>query len=134
MARARSGLSRIERSDRPNGETTMRRATHEQHERDHEAVGVGDRAEDIEFEQAEERVHGDALQTIGAAGQPGRRFAISPENERHAERHHQPRQIGAPEHQEAGDEAEQPPPTPRPLAGPTMRIRRSRASPSCPAA
>ncbi len=62
-------------------------------------------AEDIELEVAEDRLHHDALQAVGPAGdlEPVRDLA---QHQRDAERHHQARQVGAAQHEEARDEAE----------------------------
>jgi hypothetical protein len=92
-ARALRGLSRIERSERPQ-------------EGHGEAVGIGRGAEDIELEQAEDRPHGDALKTIGAAREPGGLVRDLAENERHAQRHHQLGEIRAAQHEKACREAE----------------------------
>ena len=77
----------------------------EQHEQHDQAVDVGGAAEDIEREVAEHRLHHDALKAVGAAGdlEPIGDLA---QHEGDAERHHQARQVGAAQHQEAGDESE----------------------------
>ena len=63
-------------------------------------------AEHIETEHPEHRLDGDALQPVGAAGEPTESVRQLAQHERHPERHHQPRQVGAAQHQEAGDETE----------------------------
>ncbi len=105
IAEARSGLP-LHRAQRQ-AERRVHDAARdqEQHEQDDEAVDVGGLAEDIEGEVTEDRLHLDALQAVGAAGDlhPVRDLA---QHQRDAERHHQARQIGAAQHQKAGDEAE----------------------------
>ncbi len=63
-------------------------------------------AEDVEFEQSEDGTHRDALQAVGAAGEPGRLVRDLGEDERDAERHHEAREIGAAQDEKARDEAE----------------------------
>ena len=77
----------------------------EQHEQHGEAVDVGGLAENIEREVAEQRLHHDALQAVGAAGDVETVRDLA-QHQRDAERHHQAGQVGAAQHQEAGDEAE----------------------------
>ena len=63
-------------------------------------------AEDVELEQAEHGPIGDALQPVGAAGEPGRLVGDLAEHESDAERDHQPGQVGAAQDEEARGEAE----------------------------
>src|SRR5246127_5748469 len=70
----------------------------EQHD---QAVGVGHVAEDIEVEHAENGRHDDALQPIGAAGDARNLVGDLTHDERDAERHHQPREVGAAQNEEA---------------------------------
>ena len=79
---------------------------HEADEQHDQAIDVAIVAVEIEAEAAEDRLDIDALQTVGAAGDVGIAVGDFAEHQRHAERHHQPRQIGAAQHQKAGDEAE----------------------------
>ena len=64
---------------------------HEQHDQRIEEAGL---AEHVEGEQAEDRLHLDALQAVGAAGDVGEAFGERLQQQRDAERHHQPRQVG----------------------------------------
>ena len=105
-AAARNGLFLIARNDSPNGECTIRRANKKQHEQHRERVEEADLAEHIEAKEAKHRRHLDALQAIGAAGDVGKTFAKRFQQKRDAERHHQPGQIDAADHEKAGDEAD----------------------------
>ena len=62
-------------------------------------------AVEIELEVAEQRLHHDALQAVGAAGDRELVGDLA-QHQRDAERHHQAREVRAAQHQEAGDEAE----------------------------
>ena len=62
--------------------------------------------EHIEAEQAENRLHGDALQAIGAAGEPAILVGEFAQHESDAERDHDARQVGAAQNQKARDEAD----------------------------
>ena len=105
IAEARSGLPLHRAQRQPERRVHDAARDQEQHEQHDEAVDVGGLAEDIEGEVAEHRLHHDALQAVGAAGdlEPVRDLA---QHQRDAERHHQAREVGAAQHQEAGDEAE----------------------------
>ena len=63
-------------------------------------------AEHVETEQAEDRLHGDALQAVGAAGEPAILVGEFAEHEGDAERHHDARQVRAAQHEEARHEAD----------------------------
>ena len=106
IAAARSGLLRIARSDRPNGECTIRRASRNSRNSTASAVEEAGLAEHVEGEQAEDRLHLDALQPVGAAGDVGKALGQRFQQQRDAERHHQPGQVDAADHQEAGEKAE----------------------------
>ena len=75
----------------------------EQHDQRIEEAGL---AEHVEGKQAEDRRHLDALQPVSAAGDIGKTFAQRFQQQRDAERHHQPGQVDAPDHQKTGEEAE----------------------------
>ena len=78
----------------------------EQQEQHDERVEEAGLAEHVECEQAEDRLHLDALQPVGAAGDVGKPFGQRFQQQRDAERHHQPGEIDAADHQEAGEKAE----------------------------
>ena len=78
----------------------------EQQEQHGERVEEADLAEHVEGKQAEDRLHLDALQPVGAAGDVGKALRQRFQQQRDPERHHQPRQVDAPDHQEAGEKAE----------------------------
>ena len=78
---------------------------HEQQEQDGEAVGERRAPGQVEREQPEQRLHRDALQAVGAAGDRRRLVGDLGQQERDAERHHQARQVGAAQHEEARREA-----------------------------
>ena len=75
----------------------------EQHDKAIEEAGL---AEHVEREQAQDRLHLDALQPVGAAGDVGEAFRQRLQQQRDAERHHQPGQIDAADHQETGEKAD----------------------------
>ena len=75
----------------------------EQHD---QAIDITVMAVEIEAEQAEDRRHGDALQPIGAAGDIGIAVGDFAQHQRDAEGHHEPGEVGAAQHQKAGDKAE----------------------------
>ncbi len=78
----------------------------EQDEQDDEAVERGVAlAGEADREQAEHRAHRE-VEPVRAAGQPAVAVGEFAEQQRHAERHHQPGQIGAAQQQRRGDEAE----------------------------
>ena len=62
--------------------------------------------EDVEVEHPEDGSHDDALEAVGAAGELRDLVGDLAHDERDAERHHQPREIGAAQDQKAGGEAE----------------------------
>ena len=84
----------------------MRRATTKADEQHDQAIDVAVVAVQIEAEQAEDRRNVDALQAVGAAGEVRIAVGEFAQHQRDAERHHQPRQIRAAQHQKAGDKAE----------------------------
>src|SRR3984893_2994436 len=63
-------------------------------------------AGDVELEQPEDRPHCNPLQTIGAPREPGGLVGNFTPYQGYAESNNDAGQNGAPEHQEAGDEAE----------------------------
>ena len=75
----------------------------EQHDQRVEEAGL---AEHVERKQAEDRRHLDALQPVGAAGDVGEAFRQRFQQQRDAERHHQPGQVDAADDKETGEEAE----------------------------
>ena len=77
-----------------------------QDEQRRQAVGVGGAAVEIELEAAEQRRHRDALQAVGTTGDVGQRVGELAHHQRDAQRHHQPREIAAAQHEEAGEEAQ----------------------------
>ena len=73
-------------------------------------VGAGDPAAEVEREGAERRAdrpHDDALQAVGAAGQPVELVGELVQDQGDAERDHQAGQVGAAQDEKAGQEAEQ---------------------------
>ena len=113
MLAARSRLSRSACSETPNGEWTSA-ARDEEDEREHDQrVGVGGSPGEIEVEALQrrerdrERAHDDALQAVGAAGQPVELVGELVEDRGDAERHHQPRQVAAAQDEDARRQAEQ---------------------------
>ena len=75
----------------------------EQHDQRIEEAGL---AEHVERKQAEDRLHLDALQPVGAAGDVGKALRQRFQQQRDAERHHQPGQVDAADDEEAGEKAE----------------------------
>ncbi len=84
-------------------DATRQQEQQEQHGERIEEAGL---AEHVELEQPEQRLHLDALQAIGAAGDVGEALGQRFQQQRDAERHHQPRQVDAADDEEAGGEAE----------------------------
>ena len=89
-------------------------ARDEQNEREHdERVGVGGSPGEIEVEALQrrerdrDRAHDDALQAVGAAGQPVELVGELVEDRGDAERHHQPRQVAAAQDEDARRQAEE---------------------------
>ena len=78
----------------------------EQKKQHRERVEETGPAEHVEGEASEDRLHLDSLQAVGAAGDIRKAFRQRFQQQRDAERHHQPRQIDAADHQETGEEAE----------------------------
>jgi len=95
IAAARSGLLRIAPS-----------CQQEQEEGHDERIEEAGLAEHVEGKGPENRLHVDALQAIGAAGDVGKAFGQRFQQQRNAERHHQARQVGAPDDEEAREKAE----------------------------
>ena len=78
----------------------------EQHEQHCERIEEAGLAEHVEGEHAEDRLDVDPLQAVGAAGDVGEALRQRFHQQCDAERDHQPRQVGAADHKEAGGEAE----------------------------
>ena len=106
IAEARSGLPLTDAQRQAERRIHDAPRDQEQDEQHDQAIDVAGVAEHIEAEQAEHRLDRDALQAVGAAGELPSWLASLAQHQRDAERHHQPRQVGAAQHQEAGDEAE----------------------------
>jgi len=79
----------------------------EEDEQNHERIGVGGGAVEIELEDAEELPHAHALQTIGAAGQPARAVGRLGEQQAKAERDHDQREVAKARDDETRDISEQ---------------------------
>ena len=79
----------------------------EHREQDGERVKIRGRADHVEAEQAEHRLHLDALQAVGAAGPTRQLVGRLEHHQADADGHHQTRQVGAAQHEKAGDEARQ---------------------------
>ncbi len=79
-----------------------------QYHQHHERVDVSVAAPEVELEDPENRRDGHAAETIRTAGQPSRLVGDLRQQHGDAEGRHQPGEIGAAQHQEAGDEAERP--------------------------
>ena len=76
-----------------------------EHDEQHgHAVPIGRLAVEIEGEHAEHRLDVHALQAVDAAGEIGQLVGRLVEHHRNAEGHHQSRQVGPAQHQEAGEE------------------------------
>jgi hypothetical protein len=71
----------------------------EQHEQHAERIEIGRAAEDVEVEQAQDRGHHDALQAIGAAGERAQGVGQLVQDQGHAERDHQAREVAAAQHE-----------------------------------
>ena len=89
-------------------------ARDEEDEREHDQrVGVGGSPGEIEVEAFQrreghrDRAHDDALQAVGAAGQPVELVGELVEDRGDAERHHQPRQVAAAQDEDARHQAEE---------------------------
>ena len=101
-APARSRFSRIAASDSPNGDWREPAREREQHEQHGEAVERGVAlAGEADREEAEHRPDRE-VEPVGAAGQPAVAVGEFAEHQRHAHRHHQPREIGAAQQQRRG--------------------------------
>ena len=103
-AAQRIALDRLERQPERRIDDAPRQQ--EQEEQHDEAVDVGGVAEHVEPAGAEDRRDGDALETVGAAGDLAEAVGELEAHQRDAERHHQPREVGPAQHQEARREAE----------------------------
>ena len=64
------------------------------------------KAAQVKFKSPQHRAHHHALQAIGAAGEPVELVCQFIEDQRHAERHHQPCQVAAAQNGEAADKTE----------------------------
>src|SRR6266516_1678463 len=84
-------------------ETPRRKKRQKQH---CQAVDIGDMPGDIQREDAQHGPDHDALQAVGAAGQPVEPVGDLPQNQSDAERHHQPGQVGTAQQQKARHESE----------------------------
>src|SRR5262249_19527513 len=71
----------------------------EEAEQNHERIGVGGGAVEIELEDAEQLPHAHALQAVGAAGQPARAVGRLGEQQAEAKRDHDQREMA-----ETGDD------------------------------
>ncbi len=78
----------------------------EQDKQHRQRVEEADLAEHVESEQAEDRLHLDALQPVSAAGNVGKTLGERFQQQRDPERHHQPGQVDAPDDEEAGEKAD----------------------------
>ena len=78
----------------------------EQREQHGQAVAIGGLAVHVETEQAQHRREADALQAVQPAGDVGQLVRRFVEHQRHTQRHHQPRQVGAAQHQKTADQAQ----------------------------
>ena len=74
---------------------------------DHEAVQVRHAADDVELEQPEHLPHRHAAQAVDAAGDERRLVGGFEQQQRDAERHHQPRKVLAAHDEKAGQPADQ---------------------------
>jgi len=80
----------------------------QKHQKQHrKRIGVGGRAVNIEFEQAEQRPDLDALQSVRAAGQPARAVAGLLQQQAEAERNHDQREVAETRDDEARGVADQ---------------------------
>ena len=80
----------------------------EEDEEHRERIEIGVfRVHEVEFDETENLAGQDALQTVRAAGEPGHAVGEFGEDERDAERHHEAREIGAAQHKEAGEIADE---------------------------
>ena len=84
----------------------MRRAKQEHQERHGERIEEAGLAEHVEHEVSEDRLHLDALQAVGAAGDVREALGQRLQQQRDAERHHQPRQVDTADDEKAREEAE----------------------------
>ena len=78
----------------------------EQQEQHDQAVIESGLAEHVEGKATEDRLHLDALQPVGAAGDVGKTLRQRLQQQRNPERHHQAGQVGAPDHQKTGEKAD----------------------------
>src|SRR5712691_750116 len=98
----RIGLHRAER--KPEGRIDDAAREQKEDEQHREAVGIGGVAEHIEAKPPEQRVDDDALQAVGAAGQPVIAVAELAQHERDAKRHHDAGEIRDAQDEEARHE------------------------------
>ena len=96
------------RSDSPNGELMMRRATRKTMNSDDERIGVGGLAVQVEAEIVEDRPHLHALQAVGAAGEPARAVRRLVQQQAHAERDHDQGEMAEARDDEARSVADDP--------------------------
>ena len=78
----------------------------EQHEQHAKTVEEADLAEHVEREQAEDRLHLDALQPVGAAGDVGKALRQRLQQQSDPKRHHQAGEVDTPDHQKTGEKAD----------------------------
>src|SRR5262249_24369314 len=78
----------------------------EQYEQNGQAIGVGNVAENIELEHTENGTDDDTLKAVGAAGDVRYLVGDLAHDERHAERHHQPREVGSAQNEKARRKSE----------------------------
>jgi colicin import membrane protein len=113
MLAVRRRLSRSACSETPNGRLHEAAREDEDEREDDERIRVRGPPREVEREARErrpgdrERPHRDALQAVGAAGEPVELVGELVEDRGDAERHHQPRQVAAAQDEGARREAEQ---------------------------
>ena len=105
IAEARSGLPLSDSSDNPKGELTIWRQQKQQ-EQHGQGVDVSRVPIQVEAKEPEHRRNVHALEPVGAAGDAGKLVGDLAQHQRDAKGHHQAGQIGAAQHQEARDEAD----------------------------
>ena len=117
IAGMRTEFSRMPRSASPNGELVSRRTIRKIRNSTDQRIDIGGVAPQIEFEHAEQLADADALQAVGAAGQPMRAVGGLEHQEAHAERDHDQRQMLEARDDEARGIAERCRPTARRRTG-----------------